>query len=529
MVYQKTWFSYILWVLYAGTCMMLLAFIGYYAGIYCIQTSGVPAAAGALVLLALVAALYYGMRSISLAVRKKYTMQLHTARMWECFIAAFVLLMSVLYQAGQTLLYIGALDEKTQELLCSSSFFQRAMITSSQQAEMSVYAGGWLYERCLSVVLSFLGNKASSALFLQLVLYVLILIFGYLAVRRSTGKVPACTVLISLALAMGSMTEDITLDPGALLFVLYLTGLLAVVCYAAFAAGRAKAALPVLVTGVLCGIWVGILCFFHAEALTLLLFVCGIGTVRRASGAQRELTFPMKDRLLCILFPILGAVAGFLATAFVYFGQMGCRPAEGFLLWQRAYLQGSMFRPFAFDDWNSADTLLYTAGLVVLASFLVFEFYRSRKSLNFTIWMLAGLTAAVTPFAGNGACPCRLTALFFWSVFAGLGLQNCLFGEAGEVMVAVLREINETTELPAAEASGQMTYAQTGRKVTEKALAEPEQTPPQEQPKKPRFIENPLPLPKKHVHREMDYQYPVEEKDMKYDVDVPENDDFDLS
>ena len=44
----------------------------------------------------------------------------------------------------------------------------------------------------------------------------------------------------------------------------------------------------------------------------------------------------------------------------------------------------------------------------------------------------------------------------------------------------------------------------------------------------PHYIENPLPLPKKHVAREMDYQYTVEEKDMKYDVEVSEDDDFDI-
>ena len=44
----------------------------------------------------------------------------------------------------------------------------------------------------------------------------------------------------------------------------------------------------------------------------------------------------------------------------------------------------------------------------------------------------------------------------------------------------------------------------------------------------PRYIENPLPLPKKHVAKEMDYQYTVEEKDMKYDVEVSEDDDFDI-
>ncbi len=46
--------------------------------------------------------------------------------------------------------------------------------------------------------------------------------------------------------------------------------------------------------------------------------------------------------------------------------------------------------------------------------------------------------------------------------------------------------------------------------------------------KKPRYIKNPLPLPKKHVRRQMDYQYTVDDKDMNYDVEVGDDDDFDL-
>ena len=60
-------------------------------------------------------------------------------------------------------------------------------------------------------------------------------------------------------------------------------------------------------------------------------------------------------------------------------------------------------------------------------------------------------------------------------------------------------------------------------KIEEKAEDKPE-----DKQETPRYFENPLPLPKKHVKREMDYQYPVEEKDMKYDMEVPENDDFDI-
>lgn len=41
------------------------------------------------------------------------------------------------------------------------------------------------------------------------------------------------------------------------------------------------------------------------------------------------------------------------------------------------------------------------------------------------------------------------------------------------------------------------------------------------------YIENPLPVPKKHVRREMDYGYAVPENQMHYDVPVAENDNFD--
>lgn len=43
-----------------------------------------------------------------------------------------------------------------------------------------------------------------------------------------------------------------------------------------------------------------------------------------------------------------------------------------------------------------------------------------------------------------------------------------------------------------------------------------------------KLIENPLPLPKKHVRREMDFDRLVECDKMKFDVPVDESDDFDI-
>ena len=108
-------------------------------------------------------------------------------------------------------------------------------------------------------------------------------------------------------------------------------------------------------------------------------------------------------------------------------------------------------------------------------------------------------------------------------------------------MQAVIEEINSTVELEGPEQTDRQEITgeseqtdrqeitgeseQTDRQETSKRTDETETI---EEPEKPRFFENPLPLPKKHVKKEMDYQYQVDEKDMKYDIEVPENDDFDI-
>lgn len=51
---------------------------------------------------------------------------------------------------------------------------------------------------------------------------------------------------------------------------------------------------------------------------------------------------------------------------------------------------------------------------------------------------------------------------------------------------------------------------------------------PEEGKPKVKLIENPLPLPKKHVRREMDFDRIVEWDKMKFDIAVDETDDFDI-
>ena len=142
--------------------------------------------------------------------------------------------------------------------------------------------------------------------------------------------------------------------------------------------------------------------------------------------------------------------------------------------------------------------------LIIPAFFLIFEFFRSGKEQNYVPWIVLCMIAAPTPLTTYGEHGFGVLSLYIWAVLAGLGFQNCIFGGKAKAMKAAIEEINS-----AVDKAGE-TKSMENKEV------------------KSNFIENPLPLPKKHVPREMNYQYAVEEKDMKYDVEVPENDDFDV-
>jgi hypothetical protein len=168
--------------------------------------------------------------------------------------------------------------------------------------------------------------------------------------------------------------------------------------------------------------------------------------------------------------------------------------------------------------------------IVMAASFLLFEFFRKGKEQNYMLWILACLLIAPTPMMELGILPYAMISFFQWCVLAGLGIQNCIFGDQADAVQAKIEAINAAAEpiaeklTPAAAKTAQATEALQPQAETLQAeieainaAAEPI-----------RYIENPLPLPKKHVKKEMDYQYPVEDKDMKYDVEVDDGDDYDI-
>lgn len=494
MTYRKTWFSYVLWVLYAGLCVMMLAFVC--RGFMLFLGTFVPfpiSVAGIFLIFPLLLGVYMLLRMLSRKIRTKYTIQPHTLAMLEAFVVAFCFVFGTLYRLHTAV--FGVSDFHFLESL-ETEYFEMALVRAGEGIVPMTHGAGCLYVACLSVVMSFLGNKMVSAMFLQAFLQVLSLVLGYLVIRKSAGRMPACVTLAYLAFSSAYVSRIGVIDPECFYFLLYLLGMSLIVSIVKnYCRNYYTKSFAVWVFMIL-GIVLGLLIYLDIRSVTLLFFLAGIFTGKkeededlpRITAGQNILVFGVAE-----LFCILAFFACFLVDSLGY----GTEYTAELSAWGNFYLSRFQGSVLACTDQFMRDFPVNIL-LIAAASFLVFEFKRNGKEQNYMLWILLCVCTAPTPMTGYGILPYGTIALFIWCVLAGLGLQNCIMGGSAQVVQAKIEEIN---------AAAQVQMEETG---------------------KPRFIENPLPLPKKHVRRQMDYEYPVAQEDMKFDIEVDETDDFDI-
>lgn len=492
MTYRKTWFSYVLWVLYAGLCVMMLAslcqwFLSYMGMFVPVSVSVV----GVFLIFPLLLGTYALLRVVSRKIRTKYTIQAHTLAMLEAFVVAFCFMFGTLYRLRAALFSdfdFYFLDSMETE------YFELAMVRAGEGIAPMTHGMGYLYVVCLSAIMSFLGNKIISVMFLHVVLQVLSLVICFLAVRKSAGRLPACVTLVYLSFSGAYISRIGVIDPECLYFLFYLLGMYLIVSAVKNYCRNYYTKSFAVWTFMILGIVLGILIYLDIRSVTLLFFLVGIFTGKKEedeelpaiTAGQNILVFGAVE-----VFCVLAFFGSFLIDALGY----GTEYMTELSAWGNYYLSEFWGSVLACMDQFMRD-FPFNVLLIVAASFLAFEFKRSGKEQNYMLWILLCVCTAPTPMTGYGVLPYGTIALFIWCVLAGLGLQNCIMGDSAQVVQAKIEKINAEAEV--------------------------------EEIQKPRFIENPLPLPKKHVKREMDYEYPVAEEDMKFDIEVDESDDFDI-
>lgn len=555
MVYRKTWFSYVLWMVFTMLCVIFLVFAGNYVCVSYFadsmaQVDGAlrPVSGFAAVLAA--AAAYWLIRPIAGRIRKRYAGKAFAGRILEGIVVTGLLALGLFVRVERAGTYTGlqeAAESSMQNFLSGMEYFDMAVVTADGFAAQTAYGSAWLYVACLSVVLSFLGNKAASAIVFQVFLQMTGLGLGYAVTRRSAGRLPACVVLLYLACSPGYLEMLKNLGPECLFFDLYLIVMLVVVgflkAYCKNRCGRGAA----LAGAVGAGALIGVLGYLDLTAFTILALGAAVVTGKKSRTEEEPVRNGGGISAAVAALILIGCGAGFLGTAAAVSASSGTGLIAYLTQWAAVHVWNT--RTFGFQPLYpySLDMLLFGV-LAVMASFLVFEFFRSGREQNYMLWILLCIVAAPTPLAVFGVQPFGLLSMYLWGVLAGLGLQNCIFGGQARLMQTMIEEINQAAgEIEAVEESGQMQEDREKNKVEliqaggnkdkveeiEVLDLTKEETPEEQQQaeepvRKPRYIKNPLPLPKKHVRRQMDYQYTVDDKDMNYDVEVGDDDDFDV-
>lgn len=511
MTYKKTWLSYLLWAVY--TCLTGVMLANYAILFWQKKINAVIDYGTVLFVLSvfgMVIGIYLLIRYISGRVGVKYSVNSHTKLLWEIFIALSIFFAGLLYRIS---LYLQNINDLTE-----TSYYQLATVKADDVVEPIVHGASYLYTMCLSFVLSFLGNKITAAVWMQILIQMTAILLVFFVVRRLAGRIPACIAMFVLAVSSVYAGQILVMTPESLFFVLYLAGIFIVCGYVRNVCQNHTKGFSAFLGALLSGFIIGFLTYMDAISLTLFIFLPGLVTgVSRGSTGKKQKKNTGFSVLLIFSALVAGGLsfAGMLAlNAYSYYVETEAMAEAWFELY-RTHLS------IDYVLYRTEYSIVECFILAFLAFLLTMTFWNRKKEQNATPWFLLMFLLAPTPLAAAGVLDYQVWSVFLWSVLAGIGIQQSLVREepvpvkreADMEYPAVLEE-----ELPGEDES-----------VSEKGSSvEPESSLQGKPSEKPRFLENPLPLPKKHEKRTMDYQYEVAEDKLKFDIEIEDDDDFDV-
>ena len=490
MTYKKTWLSYVLWAIY--TCITGVMLADYTMLLWKKQinlTTRMYMIGFVFLFFAMVAGLFFLLKKVGAETLCKNKISEHTKLMWEIFAVLCIFFTALLYRF-YLMIQIG------EDTIIDTHFYDMAIVKNGVVMKPVTHGASHIYVIFLSFVFSFLGNKIMAAVWMQFFIEILTILLSFFVIRKLIGRIPACIVMFILTLSGVYNSRILTVTPEVLFFLLYIIGLYIAGSYVkAYCSNRLSK--PMMIAGALfSGIIIGGLAYLDAISLTLFIIMAGLITCVDIKSDRKKIT-PYLLFLLTVIGAFLALSGAFILDSYASGDKIGT-VLNAWLDLYRIHLQKNTI--IYQNKYSLTECLIQ----VVLAALLIPAFWSRRKVQNSTPWMCLMFLLAPMPLSSVGILDYQVYYVFIWSVLAGLGLQQSLVaGDNGE-------QPAESVSVPKPEPISKP-----------EPVSEPESAP------KPRFIENPLPLPKKHEKREMDYQYDVAEDKMKYDVEIDDNDDFD--
>ncbi len=523
MSWKKNAISYLIWFLYTimtGTALLALATeagkaagLEGYAGILIMAASVAVAAVAAFLLHR------FAVGRASFAEEKGVHLKVLGALLALGLLAAGFLL---------RLQGVGSVDGS------SSAYYEAARVTEGQGVPQSVHGAVYFYVWLLHGVFRLLGNHASAGIWVQIVLQLAASFLLFLAVRRLAGFIAGLVVLGFCMCAPYMVASSLALSPDMLYFFLLTVAVsLMTVGYGHGKSGEEGEAQGLnLWAGFFAGAMAALCCY--VDILGSLLLLVALGGIFRC---RKDAVSPGRKAAAALLCAA-GAMLAFGACVLLDAGFSGKAVPRVAGAWLSLYRPSGFRLPAGVGASGSMAEGCLLFGIMALGIFS-FWFDRRRERISLAVLAVCGIMAAGCYGIFTEEMPGFFFLYLALVLLAGIGFGQCFYAEPAA------QERKEAEEQPdweilmeardGAEEGRRPEPARRGPEPVKTESGQPGQKRPAEAveedartDRKVQFLENPLPLPKKHVKRVMDYSLPSGAQDDDFDYPVAEDDDFDV-
>lgn len=382
------------------------------------------------------------------------------------------LVVVILFAAGCWLRVCGLFDANG-----GISYYEMAKVVGGQSVSVQAHGAVGVYLTLLHLVFSLFGNHYLAGIWLQVVLQMIAGFCFYRAVRKLVGVTASLVTLGFMMLGPLMLSSSLMLSPEMLFLAAY-----AAVLYLCSCCIKGKRG-PV--SCLLTGMAVSIVCYLDIMGISLLILLL-VGLLRM--DTEREC--PLSRRLRGMFFAVLGCCVGFALLILVQTFLSGMAFCNVLYGWWSLFTPDGFALPEMLDVSNLSVEMLC---LLLSMIFGVFSFWRRNDRERQSIWICVAASVLLLQSFGmtTNELKGQLNLYILFAVLAGIGVADIFsFPEERE------EEMTET-ETEATES-------------------------------KVELIENPLPLPKKHVKKTLDYDLTDSSDKDDFDFDVADDDDFDI-
>jgi len=562
---KKSWFSYIIWILFT---LMNCFFIGNYLNTFFWENDFfpsrfiVPAVSGSFICFFLVTAGIIALINKIKTVMKE-SGNAFTIRYLDVIFSFIIMAGAFVYRLFQ--MKISGFVMNNQELLNS------CMVTKDNQGFFYIQNNtsdnsNVVYAFLQHLMYMFLGNQPEAVLYLSIVLQAMAVIMGYFLVRKIAGRISGiCFTIIYGLLGSRMLLFSDSAPMMVLIFIelaIFYLVLKQIYSLDKLDIGNTSSFLKLAVAGFMTGFGI------YFDSMGALILIAGLLTVAVLPNKEKK---SYRLKLIHQGSLLVGCVIGFFALIAIEWNLTGVN----FLNLLKSF--GSHFSNINITEMqytlNQDNLIIVMAICIVLFWCISFIFSSHDSFLPLTIFS-AGVMGIFFFFSKNESYQYILN--FSWMLMASAAIESLFLCESEQK----IEEIQETVDLMenkniptaasvmasdqkvdsedsmfdnsvfndeplvavadtpvvletpvvASETSEVISETSTivapDEIVVERVSMELEKIGEIEPPvtkKEVKFIENPLPLPKKHEKKEITYAYELDERELHYDFDISEN------